>query len=276
MPELPEVQTVVDTLSRRVVGATITRVDLARGDIVTPAGCDLCAALAGRRIVGVTRRAKRIVIELDDGNRFYVHLGMSGRLTVEPHRSPRAKHTHCVIELDGAEIHFRDPRRFGGIWWLAKADVDADDQLGPEPLTLSTNELLRRLARTKRAIKNVLLDQRVIAGLGNIYADESLFEAGIHPLRRADRVTSDEVSRLNRAIKKTLRRAIRHKGSTLRDYRGADGRSGKFQQLHRVYDRKGKPCARCKTPVERIVLGGRSTHFCPVCQPKSPRRRRGL
>jgi len=273
MPELPEVQTVVDTLASRIVGCTIQSVDLARTDILTPQDCDLCAHLTGRRVESVTRRAKRIVITLDDGNRFYVHLGMSGRLTVELSDAPRPKHTHCVIRFESSELHFADPRRFGGIWWLGK-DASNEEELGPEPLTLGARALAARLSRTTRAIKNVLLDQTVIAGLGNIYADEALFESRIHPLRRADRLTNDEVTQLNRAIKRVLRRALKHKGSTLRDYRDANGESGTFQKLHRVYDREGQPCWRCKGPIKRIVLGGRSTHFCPRCQPHIARRMR--
>jgi formamidopyrimidine-DNA glycosylase len=142
--------------------------------------------------------------------------------------------------------------------------------MGPEPLTLRPGQLAKRLARTTRAIKNALMDQRVVAGLGNIYVDESLFAAGIHPLAPADRLSTDEVARLNRAIKTTLRRALRHRGSTLRDYMDADGAAGGFQKLHRVYDRAGEKCRTCKTPIDRIILGGRSTHFCPKCQKQAP------
>jgi formamidopyrimidine-DNA glycosylase len=138
--------------------------------------------------------------------------------------------------------------------------------MGPEPLGLRPGQLARRLGRTTRAVKNALLDQRVVAGLGNIYVDEALFAAGIHPLARANALTGEQVARLNRAIKATLRRALRHRGSTLRDYLDADGAAGNFQRLHRVYDRAGQPCRACRSLVERIVLGGRSTHFCARCQ----------
>ncbi|HZK83021.1 MAG TPA: zinc finger domain-containing protein, partial [Humisphaera sp.] len=157
-----------------------------------------------------------------------------------------------------------DPRRFGGVWWLGTEDFAAG--MGPEPLSVIPKQLAKLLSRTTRAIKNALLDQSVVAGLGNIYVDESLFAAGIHPLIPADKLNKDQIARLNRAIKATLRKALRHRGSTLRDYRDSDGNSGAFQKLHRVYDRAGKPCAICKTKIERIVLGGRSTHFCPKCQ----------
>jgi len=271
MPELPEVETVVRTLRPVLLNRRLARVELTRADVVCPADCDLPRRLTGRRVTDITRRGKRIVITLDDANRFYVHLGMTGRLTVEPARAPVEKHTHLLVRLSdaGRELRFRDPRRFGGIWWLG-ADA-CDEQMGPEPLTLRATELARRLTRTTRAIKNVLLDQRVIAGVGNIYADEALFAARIHPLRPANQLDDDEIRRLNRALKMTLRRAVRHRGSSLRDYVDADGARGAFQSLHRVYDRAGEPCRACKHLVERIVLGGRSTHFCPRCQPPKPR-----
>jgi formamidopyrimidine-DNA glycosylase len=267
MPELPEVQTVVDTLLTRVAGATFAQIRLLREDIITPLGFDFTANLTGRSVAQIARRGKRIVFTLDDQNRFYFHLGMTGRLTVELSTSPVEKHTHliCGLKGHGREIRFRDPRRFGGIWWIGSDDPD-DDSIGPEPLTMRPAQLARRLARTKRAIKNVLLDQKIIAGLGNIYADEALFEARIHPLRPADGLRIVEIARLNRAIKLTLRRALRHRGSTLRDYVDANGETGNFQSLHRVYGREAEPCRVCRSKIRRIVLGGRSTHFCPNCQ----------
>lgn len=269
MPELPEVQTVVNTLRPRVRGRTIREVRLTRDDVLTPPGVDFARLVAGRTVAEISRRAKRIVFTLDNGQRFYIHLGMSGRLTVQSPADPVPRHTHLLIGLDAqpaTELRFTDPRRFGGIWWLGDAPDDA--LVGPEPLTVRPAQLAKRLARTTRAVKNALLDQAVIAGLGNIYVDESLFAAGIHPLTPANRLTVEQVNRLNRAIKTTLRRALRHRGSTLRDYRDADGNSGGFQSLHRVYGREGERCRTCRATIERIVLGGRSTHFCASCQPK--------
>ena len=267
MPELPEVQTVVSTLRPKVLGRVIRGVALARRDIVTPSNVDLVIQLTGRTIRDVARRGKRIVFTLDDGNRFYVHLGMTGQLTATAPAAAAGPHTHLELDVGPALVlRFRDPRRFGGVWWLGAQDGAQDAGMGPEPLALRPAQLAKRLGRTTRAVKNALMDQRVVAGLGNIYVDESLFAAGIHPLARADALTADQVARLNRAIKATLRRALRHRGSTLRDYRDADGESGAFQKLHRVYDREGEPCRVCRKPIERIVLGGRSTHFCPKCQ----------
>ena len=270
MPELPEVQTVVDTLRPRVVGRTFAAVHHLRDDIVQPLGFDLVDAIRRRTIESIVRRGKRIVFALDDGNQFYIHLGMTGRLTVEADTAAIEKHTHLICDLsDGGQLRFRDPRRFGGIFWLGRED--SSTRLGPEPLHVRPHQLAKQLSRTTRAIKNALLDQRVVAGLGNIYVDESLFLARIHPLSRSDKLNGEQVRRLNRAIKLTLRRAIRHRGSTLRDYVDANGAGGAFQLMHRVYDRAGKPCATCRTPIKRIVLGGRSTCFCPKCQKRNHR-----
>jgi formamidopyrimidine-DNA glycosylase len=275
MPELPEVQTVVTTLRPKVVGRAIVGVVSVRPDIVTPAGLDVAERLCGRTVRSIERRGKRIIFTLDDDNRFYIHLGMTGQLSVVAPDAPPPKHTHLELDLGPERLRFRDPRRFGGLWWLGTASPDVG--MGPEPLGLRSEQLLRRLSRTTRAVKNALLDQTVVAGLGNIYVDEALHAAGIHPLTPGDRLKADEVGRLSRAIKLTLRRAIRHRGSTLRDYVDADGAAGGFQRLHRVYDRAGDPCGRCRTLIERIVLGGRSTHFCPRCQAarRIKRRRRG-
>jgi formamidopyrimidine-DNA glycosylase len=279
MPELPEVQTVVSTLRPMLINRRLATVTLRRNDILCPDGCDFPKHLAGRTFRDIDRRGKRIVFTLDDGNRFYIHLGMSGQLTVTDADAEVRPHTHLEIAIAPASnvgkrnlrtqvLRFRDPRRFGGIWWLGR-DASHEDDMGPEPLTLRPAELHRRLQKTTRAIKSALLDQTLVAGLGNIYVDESLFVAKINPLRRACDLSRDESNRLNRAIKQVLRKAIRFKGSTLRDYRDARGESGGFQIRHNVYDRAGKPCRVCKTPIERIVLGGRSTHFCPKCQKPS-------
>jgi formamidopyrimidine-DNA glycosylase len=220
---------------------------------------------------------------------------MTGRLTVESPDAPMMKHTHLVMELrhDGTQerrhegkttahvvpsvpsclcpsvpssfhLRFRDPRRFGGIFWLGRHD--SDDGIGPEPLSLTVEDLFPKLKRTKRFIKTALLDQKLIAGLGNIYVDEALHAAGIYPILRADRLTRQQAGKLVASIKTVLKRALRHRGSTLRDFVDADGLEGAFQKLHRVYDRNGRPCLTCGVPIRRVVLGGRSTHFCPTCQ----------
>lgn len=269
MPELPEVQTVVTSVRPHVVGAAIDGVDVCRADVLRPADFDW-STLHGRSFSDVSRRGKKIVFTVEGADRFVIHLGMTGRLSVEVTAQARRPHTHAVFRLRSMELRFSDPRRFGGIWWLGTTETP-DTSMGPEPIGLRSQSLARRLGRTKRAIKNALLDQSVIAGLGNIYVDESLHAAGIHPLAVASQLTVEQVGRLNRAIKSTLRRAIAHRGSTLRDYRDADGNAGTFQNLHRVYARGGKPCRHCRSTIEKLLLGGRSTHYCPICQPEQSR-----
>jgi formamidopyrimidine-DNA glycosylase len=265
MPELPEVQRVVDTLRPMLLNRVVVRVVHLRADMVTPGDFDLASSVEGQRVILVDRRAKRIVVTLDSGEQFFIHLGMTGLLLVTTPDTPRANHTHLIVDLDdGRQLRFVDPRRFGEIRWLGSAGHVG---VGPEPLTLRAAALAKQLARTRRAIKTALLDQKLVAGIGNIYADESLFAAGIHPLRIASGLTIDEVRLLSASIKRTLGRAIRAGGSTLRDYRDANGDAGAFQKRHRVYDRAGEKCVRCRTLIERIVLGGRSTCFCPTCQP---------
>src|SRR4051812_31076407 len=212
MPELPEVQTVVTTLRPKVVGRLIRAVHVYRADVIDPPGTDLVTHLTGKRVGSVDRRGKRIIFTLDDGrdSKFFVHLGMTGRLTIvttTEDDTTRPKHTHVELRLDTGTLLFTDPRRFGGVWWLGPGAC-ADTGMGPEPLTVRPPQLLRRLARTTRAVKNALLDQSVVAGLGNIYVDESLFGAGIHPLTPANELTPEQAGRLNRSIKTVLRRAI--------------------------------------------------------------------
>ncbi len=231
MPELPEVQTVVDTLSPKILGRAITAVILNRVDVLQPIGFDLAKHLAGRKVSAIHRRGKKIIFLLDDGNRFYIHLGMTGRLTADSIETPFRPHTHLLLNFTGngaPQVRFTDPRRFGGIWWLGSQST-GDDKMGPEPLLIRPTQLAARLAKTSRAIKSALLDQSVIAGLGNIYVDESLFRANIHPLTPANKLTNYEIVRLNRAIKQTLRRALRHRGSTLRDYADANGKAAHFK-----------------------------------------------
>jgi len=266
MPELPEVETVVRTLAPHLVGQRISAIQHLRSDIVEPRDVDLPRLLKNRRVTAIQRRGKKILIRLDTSATLCIHLGMTGRLTVEQATEPIKPHTHLIANLTGkSQLRFRDPRRFGGIWWLCNGEAD-DTNLGPEPLKVRPEQLFKLLSKTRRAIKTALLDQRILAGIGNIYADESLFHAQIHPTTPSKELTREQVFRLNRAIKLILRRAINHRGSSLRDYVDADGEEGGFQLLHRVYAREGEACVRCKTPIQRVVLGGRSTHFCPRCQ----------
>ncbi len=269
MPELPEVQTVVNSLLPHVVGARFIRVTTLRPDFIVPPGTDLPALLTGRTVTSIHRRAKRIIFTLDTHQRFLIHLGMTGRVTLHPVGSPPVRHTHVVLAVaspvrKSIEIHLCDPRRFGELRWLG--DDTGEDGLGYEPLALRPRALAALLATSRRPVKSFLLDQAAVAGLGNIYADESLFAAGLHPLTPCNRITRDQAARLCRCIKAVIRKALYHRGSSLRDYVDAEGGKGAFQKLHQVYGRAGKPCRRCRTPIERIVLSGRSTCFCPECQ----------
>jgi formamidopyrimidine-DNA glycosylase len=267
MPELPEVETVVRTLGPKLVGRRFTRLVHLRPDMLQPAGADL-AVLTGQAVRRIHRRGKRILIQLESGSTLYIHLGMTGQLTIETPDAPTKPHTHLILDLSGdaGQLRFRDPRRFGGVWLLPPGQM-GDHDIGPEPLSMRAAQLAKALSRTSRSIKVALLDQRLLAGIGNIYADEALHIAGLHPLTPADRLSPEQVRLLCHCIKRVLRRAIRHRGSSLRDYVDGNGASGGFQKLHRVYDREGQPCRYCDTLIHRIVLAGRSTCFCPRCQP---------
>jgi len=270
MPELPEAETIARRLDRELSGRTLGEVHLNRPDVVHGNPTPLCELLPNRRVRRVRRRAKRIVFELSRDQGLVFHLGMSGRLTITEVDEPIEDHTHLRIRIKGVgrELRFRDPRRFGGVWVLPGTDHPAGRKLGPvgpEPLELSAGRFCGLLQRSRR-IKALLLDQRIIAGLGNIYCDEALHTAGVHPMARADNLDDETARALLRAVKATLRKAIRHGGSTLVDYRSADGQPGSFQKLHRVYGREGKPCSTCRTRIERIEVAGRSTFICPTCQ----------
>jgi formamidopyrimidine-DNA glycosylase len=273
VPELPEVETVVRDLrpllvGRRFVGVQrITRVAMRR-----PWLSVWRDQLAGRRIDAVNRRGKWIVIHLDDGSFLVVHLGMTGQLTVVDGNTPRPDHLHLVFDLDagGQQMRFRDIRRFGSATRFAdRVALEAlfiENGLGPEPFDIDAKAWRASLAGTTRAIKAVLLDQSVVAGVGNIYADEALFVARLHPTRRACDLTPAEAERLRKAVEKVLRTAIEKRGSTIRDYVGGSGLAGGYQDEFRAYGRTGEPCPRCATPIVSIRLLGRSAHYCPRCQ----------
>jgi formamidopyrimidine-DNA glycosylase len=278
MPELPEVETVVRDLRPQLTGRRVISVQTSGLKLRKPWSADLGHALIGTKIKGVERRGKWIVVGLQGGRYFVLHLGMTGQLTVVKAGEPLANHVHLILGLnDGKrQLRFRDVRRFGSATLYADAgemeQFFAAAKLGPEPFELKPAYWKERLGRAERSLKAILLDQRVVAGVGNIYADESLFQAGLHPARLGREVNRAEADRLRRAVVVVLNRAIERRGSSIRDYVGGNGRRGGYQDEFRVYGRKGEPCPRCRTPIERIRLAGRSTHFCPRCQPP-PRRR---
>jgi formamidopyrimidine-DNA glycosylase len=281
MPELPEVETVVRDLRPQLAGRRITSVRTSGLKLRKPWSADFDAALVGQKVLGVERRGKWIVVRLQRGQYLVLHLGMTGQLTVEKTDRPLRDHVHLVLGLDGGkrQLRFRDVRRFGSATLFADADAlersFAASKLGPEPFAFDVGYWKDRLARADRALKAILLDQRVVAGVGNIYADEALFEARLHPARLGRGLSAAEAEHLRGAVVTVLERAIDRRGSSIRDYVGGSGQRGGYQDEFRVYGRKGKPCPRCRTAIERVRLAGRSTHFCPKCQPppRRPRRR---
>jgi formamidopyrimidine-DNA glycosylase len=268
MPELPEIETIARGLKAAVLGATISRVAVRRRDYVRCAGARSASHLAGRSIAGISRHGKRLLLALSPRGSIVFHLGMSGRLTLhEGHESP-APHTHLRIALGEGrpELRVSDPRRFGGVWVFATDGGEhPGGPLGPDALAVRLPRF-RAITSRRRRIKALLLDQRTLAGLGNIYCDEALFAARIHPLAIAADLPDAAVARLLREIRRVLRAAIRHGGSTFRDYRHLTGEGGAYQSRHLVYGKEGEPCPRCRTPILRIPAAGRSSHVCPRCQ----------
>lgn len=268
MPELPEVETIRAQLVPRLEGRALLRVEILDPRLTRPHDLfEVAAELEGDRVDAVERRGKYLVLRLESGLALLVHLRMTGGFGFEP-----VTHERAVIELDdGSRLVYRDVRRFGT--WLVLEGAELDPYLaaknGPEPLgrRFTAEWLLAKLSRRRAALKAVLLDQRVVAGLGNIYADEALWRTRLSPLRPAASLEPDEVRRLHRAIRATLRVGIERQGSTLRDYATPDGSSGAMQEEFRVYGRDGEPCRRCRTPITKARVGGRGTWFCPRCQP---------
>jgi formamidopyrimidine-DNA glycosylase len=272
VPELPEVETVVRDLRPLLVGGRLAGVRVSRLALRKKWQPGWKGRLNGRRVDVIHRRGKWIIIVLDDGGHLVVHLGMTGQLTVVPAGTALAPHTHLVFPLDGSDrqLRFRDIRRFGSAtYYPDQAALDrafAEARLGPEPFELRADYWKEQVARTQRSLKALLLDQRVVAGVGNIYADESLFEARLPPSQRGRDTNSQDAGRLRQAVVKVLRRAIDRRGSSIRDYVGGSGLKGEYQDEFRVYGRTGEPCVRCRTPVQSMRLAGRSTHYCPKCQ----------
>jgi len=266
MPELPEVETIARGLAKRVTGDVIESVWLGEKQepLKSPAH-EIAATLEHTRITAVHRMGKHIVFDLERKARkahWVVHLGMTGRLQVcEPHNEID-KHTHAILKLkSGRELRFVDPRRFGRLSVTKSAEFG-----GIEPLEIDVDRFTKLFRGRKTPIKSALLNQKLLRGVGNIYADESLFRTGIRPRRRAASLTRDQLGKLNAAVKAVLKEAIALGGSSISDYVDADGEEGFFQLQHRVYGREGEPCLVCKTPIKRIVIAGRSSHYCPKCQ----------
>ena len=267
MPELPEVETTVRGLERVLLGKRIASVQARRPDLRRALPVDLGQRLTGASVTRLHRRAKYGLVDTDRGDTLVFHLGMSGHWRIDPKET--GKHDHFLIETDERRrLALNDPRRFGSLDLVRTADLaewPIFKALGPEPLELTAADLRSRLAGRSAAIKLLLLDQRIIAGLGNIYVCEALYRAGIHPTRAGGSISLERLKRLVPAIHGVLAEAIAAGGSTLRDFASPDGELGYFSKAFAVYDREGRPCA-CGGIVRRIVQGGRSTFYCPKCQ----------
>ena len=278
MPELPEVENTVRDLKPLLVGRRVLSAQVTWPRILADKSPEAFSAeLVGRQIVNADRRGKYLLLLLDNGRTLVIHLRMTGQFHLVPPETEPDRHAHVVMDLDdGNQLRFRDTRKFGR-FYLVDHPQSVVGKLGPEPLSESFTplDLFAAIQGRRTAIKTVLLDQRVVAGLGNIYADEALFYAGIDPRRPAVTLTQADCNRLHACIRQTLALAIRDGGSTLgksmlTNYRRPTGVQGRYQERHRVYRMTGKPCSVCGTPIERIVVGQRSTHFCPHCQHIEP------
>ncbi len=283
MPELPEIEHLKRTLEPVLVGSEVTSVRLLRRDILhcrSGHGKETTRIkperlLVRSRIIGLGRRGKQLALFSESGKAICIHLGMSGQLQFLPgnSRPENSRHVHCVWTIRGPKssgrLIFRDPRRFGGIWIFATLDElhrSRWSRLGPDALDIHSRTLFNQLTRTRKSIKSALLDQSLIAGVGNIYADECLFSSRIHPARPSNELSTDEVTQLARHLRKTLQNAIRAGGSTVRSYLDGNGDAGTYAFKHRVYGRANKPCVICQTPLCRMTIAQRTTVFCPTCQ----------
>jgi len=276
MPELPEVESLRRILVRTAVGRTIVKVRIGEKRLRRRVTADFGGTVAGRRIVKLSRRAKYLIVELDGDHVLLVHLGMSGSLT---HRHDgfdagefNPHHDHLEFSLDdGSRLVYNDPRRFGMVRLVERAALASTAELkglGPEPLSREFNaDYLAAKARGRTAaIKNLIMDQRIVAGVGNIYASEILFRAGVRPTRRAGRVTRSELEKIAASVPVILRAAIGSNGTTFRSYRDSRGQPGRFAARLRVYGREGEPCYTCSTPIRNVVVGQRASFYCPKCQ----------
>jgi formamidopyrimidine-DNA glycosylase len=258
VPELPEVETIVRALGPLLQGQRIVSAEFLTSRVLRHADPP---DLAGARILQVHRHGKNIVLTLDRGL-LVIHLGMTGKLLMDGATGP---YTRAIFQLEHGLLVYEDVRQFGRIEW-SETLPDRLAGLGPEPLTISFEDFLERLRARPGRIKSLLLNQRFLRGLGNIYVDESLFRSALHPITATSRIGTDRARRLYAAIREVLTLAIEHRGSSVSDYVDVEGRKGGFQQLHSVYGREGQPCPHCGTAIRRIVVAQRGTHFCPKCQ----------
>jgi len=278
MPELPEVETIVRSLRAYILGRKIFSIKVFLPKIIRSAGKetpDKLAAkheeLVGKTLINISRLGKNIILQFSGGWYARVHLKMTGQLLVNLPEDPIKKHTHVIFSLDGGklDLRYRDIRQFGYIQILTEqelADWVEGDFIGPDPLEISFPCFLARLRSRKGKLKAVLLNQAFLGGLGNIYVDETLFQAGIHPESSSLHLSDEEISSLYQKMQSVLLAAIQYKGSSIRDYVESSGERGQYQNLHQVYGRAGLPCLKCGTRIEKIRVAGRGTYLCPLCQ----------
>lgn len=270
MPELPEVETIKNELSPHVIGRTITNVTLLWEKMLRqPSADEFYSGISGQKITGLSRRGKYLVFQLEEGSYLIIHLRMSGSLLIGKSEPP--KYTRAIIHLDdGSNIFFCDPRKFGKLQLVKDSNIVLC-KLGIEPLTSAfTPEVLHSILKKRKApVKAILLEQNLIAGIGNMYADEALFASGIHPLRPANSLSQAEVTRLHNAIQSVLKKAISNKGASVNTYFRPDGEKGTAHSHFNVAHLSGKPCPACKTPIKRIRIRQRGSYFCPKCQPEA-------
>jgi formamidopyrimidine-DNA glycosylase len=273
MPELPEVETIARGLRRILPGRRILSVRLGKTDFIDdPAAIE--REIPGTRFLAIRRHGKFLLLDLESSNgsaqnfSLLIHLGMTGRLVACDAQAPVVPHTHVFFTLDnGRQLRYSDARRFGRLGLLPEGSEDESlGSLGLDPLEMSEGQFRALLKNRRARIKALLLDQHVLSGIGNIYADESLWRARIHPIRLGTNLTADELRRLYRAVRAVLDDAIKLRGSSIADYVDSDGNLGGFQRRHRVYQRQGRKCFRCQARIQRMVVAGRSSHFCPRCQ----------
>jgi formamidopyrimidine-DNA glycosylase len=276
MPELPEVETIARTLRSAIAGKRIAGIFLSGKTLRRPVPANLAARLRNRTVHTIHRRGKYLIIEMRPPAFWLIHLGMSGRLLYTSGTATRSRHTHAAIRFaGGGELQYFDPRRFGLLDVYEKATLEELPEvkrLGKDPLIsmISAAWLWQELARTRRDLKSFLLDQRRIAGVGNIYASEVLFLARLHPRRRCNTLSRREAAALARATRQVLKVAVDHRGTSFSDFRDSDGAAGEHQDFLRVFQRDGKKCRRCPATIRRLRQGNRSTYFCPRCQGKRP------
>ena len=268
MPELPEVETIIRSLSSKLIGLEVSSYNFFFPGLLRNSDQNILEKLKGKKVIRLRRRGKWILIDFESNLSFVCHLKMTGQLLFFPSKRPLDKHTHFILSFKDSrnELRFRDVRKFGLISFHPTPEVLKFPNLGPEPLRVSFSRFRKLFLRRRGRLKNLLLNQSFVAGIGNIYADEILFEAKLHPCTPAFLLEEEDLLRLWKAMRSILRKAVESRGTSIRNFRDAEGKEGDFRNRLRVYGKESKSCSRCGREIERLRLGGRSSFFCPQCQ----------